>query len=1071
MKVRENVTFKTLVVLSALLMANGMRTGAGEAGCRSVRADAPLILDGKLDEDFWQRAESHGSFTILGEDGKVAGDTVFRVAYDDAWLYIGMDCANPNMEALQPIIRGHDQGACNDESIELFLDPGTDGGMYLHYMLSFANAKDERRVTGSGLALHRDIQWDVPWRSATHARPAGWSAEVALPLYVLASYGSLDKIRVNIARNRRVPVIDAQLVVVDEKRESSAWSPVIRGFHEQERFRPLTGLADIQLEIPSLARIAAARVLPYAARDGGTVYEVEAQVRSFNRQRSDLVLSLADRPVVGTPRTIERTLELDEPVTRTLTISVPVETVSAREAILTLADRVRGETLETVFVEDMSALNVMTAFLDRNYYTSEEHGLAVCQIGLPLETLAGMRIEVRDASGAVLGALDTPAAECRVPFPLHGLSQGESAIDVALVSSEGADFFTVALTAVKRESKPGLEWKIDQERRVLLKNGEPFFSFGMCMTGAAPDDDEAYRRLAEHGFNTFMVFKKGTSADMVQYQRRAAEHGLFVIAHPDYCVTNITWDIYANYSGDLLNQVKRATARQSLIALKGVMSLPIPIAERNAIYGEFYYKNIDGLIDVVRKIKDFDNLIGYFILDEPLAKTYFDQYKFGQDYYARIHRADGYHPVFVNYSSYIPEGDEFVNWCDVLMTDPYWSPPAAEGTRTTPNHVSKITWMTDQRALKYRQPNFQVLAGPLWSGCKKRALTHDEQCCQTYLALIHRATAILYYSDQWVRPPNWATFKQLGAEMKVLAPFILGPSVPGEPVYRRALLDKADEEPVFEDDPFDPLREKYPVVQVLLLADSSGAQVLLAANARHYPVACRFEIEGLTGLDSMFDPITPVVAAAAFADTLEPYATRAWRIRTGKPIESNAALMVLQTILVKNLPNPETLLPDCWRPDCKNVLPNPVFERDTAGVPHYCLVSPGVAVQKGDAMFGENCLKFKRLDDSTSYEFLHAACAPQHDRPLTYTFSLYMKGSRKGLKAWIRGTEMNPDKTWGETLDVPLTTSWKRYAITGVIPAKASVGSMFEVRLMEPGVMWVDGLQLEQGAEATEFEQ
>lgn len=129
------------------------------------------------------------------------------------------------------------------------------------------------------------------------------------------------------------------------------------------------------------------------------------------------------------------------------------------------------------------------------------------------------------------------------------------------------------------------------------------------------------------------------------------------------------------YSGDLLNQVRRVTDAQNFIGLKNVIGLPIPVSARNAIFREFYDKNIDRVLAGVDAVKTAPNLAGYFIMDEPLPASLFDQYKFGQDLYARLHRADGYHPAIVNYSSFIPDGDQYTNWCDVLATDPYWYPP------------------------------------------------------------------------------------------------------------------------------------------------------------------------------------------------------------------------------------------------------------------------------------------------------------------------------------------------------------------------------------------------------------
>jgi hypothetical protein len=107
---------------------------------------------------------------------------------------------------------------------------------------------------------------------------------------------------------------------------------------------------------------------------------------------------------------------------------------------------------------------------------------------------------------------------------------------------------------------------------------------------------------------------------------------------------------------------------------------------------------------------------------------------------------------------------------------------------------------------------------------------------------------------------------------------------------------------------------------------------------------------------------------------------------------------------------------------------------------------------------------------SGGYEVLHMHCDPQERTPQTYTFSVHLKGSRDGLDAWLRGTQMNPEKRYAENTNIKLTTSWQRYSITGVIPAKVSE-ALYEVRLREPGTMWVDGVQLERGDVATEYEE
>jgi len=1056
-----------VVVLCAAVGCAAVPVAAEPAVARAMRVSTPPELDGLLQETFWDKAILHGDFTVYRSGGRRVADTSFRVAYDETWLYLGMECRNPHLAALQPIAKGRDHNAHQDDSVEVFLDPGTDGRMYLHYKLSFGNATAESRITGG----ERDLQWDVPWRSAVHVTDTGWTCEIALPLYMMASNGPLSRMRINVARNHRVPVIDPQLVVVEEKRESSIWSPVVRTFHEPERFRPLMGIADdMKVAIPLLARISEARITPYYMKDGKSFYDVEIEIKGWGDQGGEMQVTVVDRPVSGKASAISETIAIEGGASRKLRLVVPVDSTSARETLVQLRDPTRNDVLDIIPIEDMSPLNVMTAFMDRNYYTTETSAFAVCAIGLPAEALTQTRLEARGADGTILGTLESPVKNCKVAIPLDKLPLGESLVAVALCQKGGAPFFTNSLKLMKRPPKPGVEWKIDQERRVVLNNGKPFFPFGMVMGGVRPEHADAFKKLADHNFNTFLVWTKATPEGLAKYQESAAAHGLFVTSHPDECVQQIKWDAYSRYTGKLLEQVKRATRKPSLIQLKGVSGLPIPISERDAIYGEFYNKNIERCLRGVELVKDFQNLTSYFIFDEPAASRQFGQYKFGQDYYARIHKTDGYHPVIVNYSSGIPDGDEHVNWCDILMTDPYWSPPPDERGRSTPNHVSKISWLTNRRALPHRQAVWEVLAGPLYSGCHKRPLNHREIRAQTYLALIHEVTGIYYFNYKWARPVNWTTFKQLGAEMKVLAPFILGPRPNVEPEYRRALLNDPADAPIFKDTPFNPLKEQYPDVQAKVMANEDGRYILLAANSRHYPVACRFEIRGLGSATPLFDDAAPSLKDGALVDTLEPYATRAWRIEM-KPVPAPPSMTILQTVLQRDLPSPEKILPFSCRKDHKNLFPNPGFELETLEAwPDYCLISGGVASQQGGALSGEKCLKLEHTG-ARGYEFMYMQCSPQYEEPRVHTFSVFLKGSRDGLKAYMKGTQMSPEKVGGEAQSLTLTTEWKRYSITGIIPAKVAKGySVFEVRLMEPGTMWADNMQLELGNIPTGFE-
>lgn len=993
------------------------------------------IIDGVLEESFWSQASAQSDFTVF-QTGKQVAETTFRLAHDDAWFYIGIECRHEAMKLLQPTVKGHDRGAMKDESIEIFLAPRvTEPAYFYHYALSFGGARDERLITGSAVKKY----WDVPWRSATRRTDHGWTAEIAVPLSLLRSGGGFHDLRLNIARNRRVPVIDSQNVVISESRESSSWSPVKSSFHEPAAFRAVAGFpAALEIRQPPLVGISKASAEMSAARVSLQNYGAStAKVRLAIGSTRGEVLKLEPKQI------LETQLALQDP--------------NPEQAELNLLDAATDEVLGTEFIEDTSAWRPLTAFLDRNYYTSEAEAV----IHYRVNPSAGLKLVARSAEGKELGSVSPVLRSGQLKVPLS------ESITLQLHRDERV-IFELKLPLRRLQPQPGAEWKIDQARRMVLDNGKPFVPFGVIMSGVRDDDEAAFKQLAERGFNTFVVWNKTTPQGMANYQRLAAKYRLALVSCPDECAEPIIWDAHARYDGDLLKQVQRITNSQNLTQLKNVLTLPISLPEREAIYGEFFHKNLDRMIAGVEAVKHAPNLAAHFIMDEPLPKEAFNQVRFGQEYFARVRQADGYHPVIVNYSSHIPEGTDYTNWCDILVTDPYWHPPAGDEVRSTPNHVAKIAWMTRQRAETGRLPVWQILACPRWSRLYKRPLTAPEIRCQTYLALIYRATGIFNFAYSNMRETDWQTCQQLGKEISQLTPFIAGPEPLTGIRYNRAVVDAVDGVPSFVESPFEPKAERYPDVHVGIFQNEQGQVILLAANGRHHPVRCRFAFDQMTSAKEVFGSQNMEIHDHGFNDTLEPYATRAWYVQSTGDTGAKA-VSVQQVVLKPDLMSVEPFLAGGFRKGRKNVLPNPSFEDATAaGCADYCLMTPGATISENGALFGKRCIQLTKTT-SSGYEQLMLRCDPASNAAQTYTLSVYLKADQPGRDVWLRCSQMNAEKERGEAITIKLSTEWQRYSITGLIPANVSE-ARYEVRLREPGQIWIDGAQLELGPTATEFE-
>lgn len=991
-------------------------------------------VDGHLDEAIWSNAAPSTAFQDF-QTKALLSDTTFRVAFDDAWLYFGITCKHEHLNMLQPKVTDSDRNSMRDESLELFLAPAIrEPAFYHHFALNFANARDTRLIAGS----NSKTLAQQTWRSAVQRTANGWTAEVAVPLQLLKDSGHLNHLRINVARNRRIPVIDKQNVVIDELRQSSSWAPVGSSFHEQSSFKPIHGIPQ-DIKIRALPDIAIDQLKVHA--DG-----IRLTLRNRGKTPTQLRITLANHSVTLAPLSALQTADVDLPV--------PILQTSNTSPFIEIHDAQTDDQLLSRPISDTSAWRPLSVFTDRNYYTDESS----IELHYTVRQPVGATLRVLNNDGTQLASLSPPGRTGSIRLPLHSSLQLELTRD-----STPPTRIDVAVHRLPKHHST--EWKIDRLRRVLLENDQPFIPFGVVMSGVRADDDSAFKALAENHFNTFLVWNHTTPDGMAEYQRQAQKFGLRLISAPDECANSITWESHSRFSGTLLQAVQRVTNTNSLTQLKNLITLPISTAAKDAIYEEFYSKNIGTMMDAVKSVAAAPNIAGHFIMDEPLPIEALNQVRFGQDYYRRIKQIDPYHPVIVNYSSHIPPGDDYTNWSDILVTDPYWIPPENESTRSSPNHVAKTTHLTNLRALDRRQPVWQILACPRWSRCYKRPLSSEEIRAQTYLALIHRATGIFMFAYSNMREADWKTCQQLGKEISMLTPYLASSPLPTTIEYQAAIQPVSPDPVIYAPSPFLPMEDKFPHVHAVLLKDDRGRLVLLAANSRAYPVRCSFQIPNLTSATPLLGKDASGVRTNVLEETLAPHATRAWSIDAPIPDRITSHQIVRQSDLNQR----EPFLPNACRKDHRNLFPNPSFEDATAaGVADYCLLSSGAGIDQTHPHSGKQSIRLVRSENS-KFENLLLRCDPPLPESRNVTFSVHLRSATNGTRAWIRSANLNSDKPNGEGITVALTEEWQRFSITGVIPAKTTE-ALYEIRLLDVGTLWVDDAQLEFGSSVTPFE-
>ena len=238
---RLRILTSTLPLALALLAPQG-RAQAVHA-CRQV-ADT-LKVDGILDDAAWQGLDT---LLLVRNDAPPGGAPSARTKVLLAWAPTGIFAAiiSESRNVKGTLLR-RDDPLYQQDAVEIFIDPGSDGKDYLELEWNCLNTVLDLRL--SGPRSGEDVGWTATgMRSAVRVLgsanlPAdvdtGWVVEIALPWSDLApwSAGSLppkagDALALNIYR------IDTP---TGQPQELSAWSPTgVPDFHRPDKFGKVT---------------------------------------------------------------------------------------------------------------------------------------------------------------------------------------------------------------------------------------------------------------------------------------------------------------------------------------------------------------------------------------------------------------------------------------------------------------------------------------------------------------------------------------------------------------------------------------------------------------------------------------------------------------------------------------------------------------------------------------------------------------------------------------------------------------------------------------------------------------
>lgn len=702
-----------------------------------------------------------------------------------------------------------------------------------------------------------------------------------------------------------------------------------------------------------------------------------------------------------------------------------------------------------------------------SYYTVEKNVRIKCSGFSPA---TGMSLKIYGSDDRII-AVNDGKTDVTI-FSAKKLSEGRNPLRAELCGSDGNLIYSTIFHITKLPPlKTGIETKVDHFRRIVLRDGKPFFPFGVynhstsrkaSYTDSAQPSikDRMYRRITGAHMNT-VVLTVDTSNEKTDWK----EAELYVQDAQKYGLMFGHWDI-------LRSLLYMGRFSKTLDDPEGLEK------EKAEAKNIFTKKMLPSIEKIAGSLKNYPNFIFYYGADECNYGNYKLNVYVQKLYHDVLKRLDPYHVVLGIYARVIPPIPDAIDYFDVLGYDLYTYPNWERNTSLVCDAMAVGVAELDRRCAEKDMPVWMApLGGAIDCNRTPRFLTDSEQVCQTYTAIIYGAKGLIYFNNDLILGSSmWNTFKTLGEQVKAMEPALLNHPVKQDITYNPGV--------------FIPAEWKCPDVHARLFRFPDGDYFLLAVNGRDYPVDAFFHIPGLKSARRMFTrPGTVKIKSAIFHEGFDNYGVAAYRLKIKPPSDGGEIKVSVdikaQPELEKKIPHNMQLIREAT--NRKNHVLNPSFEmeRKVDFMPDFYFPYNVLEIDEigekasrwfldtENPMFGKYSLRMQRYPLTEALKRMNVGVYARYGinsrEKGIHTFSLYARSAKSGDRLSVRIAEK--EGVW-KSKTFNLTENWERYnfnfEITG--GGTKTTHKLIHIQLLSgDSIVWIDGLQFEKGEEATEF--
>ena len=155
---------------------------------RALRTEAPIIVDGALDEPFWQEAEAKTGFIDTRTGEPAEQQTRVRIAYTRTHIYIGVECFDDHMDQIHALELREDRFFRGDDWVEVHIDPTHSHRAKYAF---FSNPLGTRVDASEGPGGEFSTAWSAEWELEARMYDDRWTFEMSLPLGIM-NYNQAD---------------------------------------------------------------------------------------------------------------------------------------------------------------------------------------------------------------------------------------------------------------------------------------------------------------------------------------------------------------------------------------------------------------------------------------------------------------------------------------------------------------------------------------------------------------------------------------------------------------------------------------------------------------------------------------------------------------------------------------------------------------------------------------------------------------------------------------------------------------------------------------------------------------